>query len=371
MEGLDDMIKNMTTTVAPSAPKKSPSNLASPKCTNTNEQNYTIETEENIAAVLQSYKSILNDLADSKINDGINNVLSRIRYANFVEYYLENASLSNYSIESELNRMDFEVTYHGTTTTCKTTIQDFFWETKLHDVWRFSNQSVYADVLKNLQCYFEGLDLNISAMASTSIFCLNLDDNLFSARGLFDIVLESHSLKDHRLKIATIAANIEVSIKHKTLRQWLEQPKIEMVFDEDLRNAAITLLASEDSNLDFATAESSSAAPLKIDSLVDAVTDTAQALPDQINSIITDFSLEGAVGFFGKLIGAADDRENSSSLAFGELSNALRENKQLPVDTTLSTENISSETLAADSSCKSTSMDDVKTDDDEDWDDWE
>ena len=385
MDGLDDMIKSIANNDITSTTLRSSSNaeMPPPPSNSTScHQHYTQETEENIAAVVHSYKAILNDLADTKINDHINQDLSRIKYPNFIEYYLQNASLSHYTIETELNRMNFEVTYDGATTSCKSTIQDIFWETKLHDVWRFANQSIYADVLKKLQMYFEGLHLNISAIASTSQLCLNLDEHLFSAEGLFDIVLESHSRKSSRLSIATIIGKIEISMKAKTLRQWLEQPTIKMVFDTDLRDAAITLLASEDSNQEVT---SQLAPSRKIDAIVDAVSDTAQALPEQINSIMSDFSLEGAVGFFRKLIGAEDQREEPSR-AFGNLSCVLREKNQLPVDSSLAAEHMSSAKVSSSSSsppsvnqnnnntgAPATDINNTTNNEDneEEWDDWD
>jgi hypothetical protein len=343
MNGLDDIMKSMSESNIPQVERKLCLNESTLQSTDvvTDELKYTQETEDNIESVIERYKLIMNDLADTTINERINGRLSRIKYSKFIEYYLENAALSKYSIETELSRMDVEVTHNGITTTSKSMIQDIFWETKLHDGWRFSNQSIYADVLKNLQSYFDGSNLNFCAMASTSQFCLNLDDQFFSAVGMFDIVLESHSIEAHRLKIATVTGNIEVSLQHKTLRQWLDVPNIKMVFDTDLREAAITLLASEDSHLDT-TLEFSE--PKQIDVIVDAVSDTAQALPEKINSMLTDFSIEGAVGFFGKLIGAEGGGDSS---AFGDLSNTLRESTDLPVHSYLSSEHVSSSSSAS------------------------
>ena len=357
MEGLDDMIKSMSVTSMTSNLERKEK-----KCFNGNndddhcevkQDEYEPESEEHIATVVQNYKSILNDLADSSINCKINEKLSKIKYFQFIEYYLKNASLSHYSIETELSRMDFEVTFNGNTTCSKTEIEDIFWETKLRDIWRFANQSIYADVLRNLQSYFEGLHLNISAVATSSEMKLDLDDDKCMAEGFFDIVLASHSAQNHKLKIASVKGIIQLSLKQKCLKQYLEQPSIKIVFDGDLREAAITFLASEDSNFELSEQH-----PRKIDAIVDAVADTAQTLPGQFSAIMTDFSIEGAVGFLGNLVGASKETEAKS--VFHELSTALRENNVLPVESNLSANNMSS-----------TDVDKETRKDDEEWDDWD
>lgn len=344
MDGLDDMIKSLSVAKSPGLARSSSTSISPCEIPDVNEPLYTQDTEDNISALIRSYQSVLNDLADSKINQSINQGLATIRYSKFVEYYLENASLSNYSIETELDRMDFEVTFHGEFTTCKSTIQDIFWETKLNDLWRFANQSIYADVLQNLQSYFDGLHLNISARATSSKFHLDLDTTGMSAVGMFDVVIESHSLSNHRLKIASVAAHVEVCLQQRTLKQCLDPPTMLMVFDSDLRDAAITLLAAQDSQLDLdqlssSVGEEGGVPAPPIDALVDVVTERAQALIADPGAVLTQ-QVEGAVGFFGRLLGAAgqggSDSGNSngnggatnSNQVFGDLSSALRENMQ-------------------------------------------
>lgn len=349
MDGLDSLMKDISSS-APSLQRQDSSSsgkkrdLIRSSADELIEAEYTEESEENIRAVIAAYKNILQDLADPKVNENINEALSRVNYSSFVQYYLENANLSHYSIERELNRLDFEVTYNGETSTDNSFIQDAFWETKLDDLWRLANQSIYADVLSGVRKYFEHSNLNVSAVASKCIFKLDIDERRLRSEGFFDIVLESHKVESHRIKVATIQGNIDASMKHKIIKQWLSQPSMSMVFDSDLRGAAITYLELEDDYHSF----SDSSSTRKIDTIVDAVADTAQILPGQITSMMSEISLERALGFMGKLIGAHASEENENALS--ELTSGLDKR-----------------------SCneKKSSITNIVKDNDEEWDDWD
>jgi Rieske Fe-S protein len=337
---------------------------------------YTDESEGNITAMIQVYKNILHDLADPKVNEKVNYALDRISYAAFVQYYQENAALSDYSMEKELNRMNYCVTLDGVTTSDKDEILDFYWETRLDDIWRYANQSIYADLLMNIMSYFQGLNLNLNVQLSDSSFELNMDDEIFGAVALFDVILESNEVENHKLVIATITGHILLNLGECTVVQRLDQPSINVVFDSQLRQAAITFLASEDSDMEMLLEVSQRK---RIDSFVDIMTETAQALPEQISSLMPRLSLEGAVGFFGKLIGANEENDYSNQ-NIGELTTIIRENANLSVKSAIGSQHLSS--CTATSSASPHSQDEMSSEEisqkitctagqEECWDEWD
>jgi len=341
------------------------------------EEHYTEESEENIASVIQVYKNILNDLADPKINEKVNETLSRISYTTFVQYYQENASLSDYTMEKELDRLNFSVTYDGSTTDSKLKIKDIYWETRLDDMWRYANQSLYADLLMNLMSYFHDLFLNISVVIEDCNFELNLDTGEFKAMAIFDIILESNGSK---VSVANVTGHILLHLEECTVEQRLETPCMNVIFDSQLREAAISLLASEDNDMDMLMEYNQ---PRRgIDTLVDAVTETAQALPEQISSMIP--TMEGAVGFFGKLLGAEKESDRTSDL--GDLSNTIRDKANLPVKSALSSDHVfnipepteisidnqnENQKMGADQNLRRRSNSTSSSIRDDEWDDWD
>jgi hypothetical protein len=193
------------------------------------------EELEEIEFVTEQLREFIIDIADQTIQSQVNKSLTTIRYERFVQYYLEHANLSQYSIDAELNRMNFIVTHQHTQTSSKHEIIDIFSQTQLDDLWRFANQSVYADLLVAVQHYYNNSDLLISTVASASSLWVNLDERTFEACCTFDFVVESDAVAKGRLKLGSIDGWIKINLRQRSLELFVNSPQIPVVFDDDMR----------------------------------------------------------------------------------------------------------------------------------------
>jgi hypothetical protein len=252
MDGLDELMREMavektknTKRVVPLTAERSDSSSASSAPISSSPLNEITErNKEEIEFVAQQLKDFMIDIADDEIQRLVNDSLrSQIKYERFIQYYLENANLSHYSIETELNRMDFTVTHQQKKTFDKNEILDIFYETRLDDLWRFANQSVYADLLVAIQHYYNNSELLISTVASSSRLFVNLDERSFEACCLFDFVVESDAMATNRLKLGSIEGWLRINLQRKSLEQFVNSPRIPVVFDDDIMSPSPTPLA--------------------------------------------------------------------------------------------------------------------------------
>mmetsp|Transcript_16536 Transcript_16536/g.24875 ORF Transcript_16536/g.24875 Transcript_16536/m.24875 type:complete len:375 (+) Transcript_16536:32-1156(+) len=374
MDGLDTLLKDIEKSKKTTSIRKSTS-VSSRADSSDLDTSLTVTHE--VEDVLNSFKSFMIDLADTDMRDRINCELDRSTvYSKFIMYYLENAKLSHYTIDTELNRMDFKVIYNGTETTNREEIGDIFYETRLDDIWRFANQSIYADVYIGIENYYKNRDLNISCTASKSMFVVNIDEKAFEARCSFDMVAQSNKAPNDRLKLATIDGVIELSMLNRTIVQWIEAPCISVVFDDDLRNAAHCLIQAragcfapshnfshscpenEHNNNDFMTLRDHGHTPIRI-------------------TTITESIVENVVESFGKWIGADGTKHSSSALSdFDELKATLQKSKETGNGSSSrhgkQGENTSLATKVASKSELEGMSDSVASSggNDDDWDDW-
>lgn len=247
MDGLDELLREMEVTKTKNEQKEAslPIKRSSASAPHVSTSPMTASTEaaspveiqnmEEVEFVAQQLKDFMIDIADEEIQSLVNKSLrTQIKYERFLLYYLENANLSQYSMETELNRMDFTVTHKQQKTTHKNEILDVFEETRLDDLWRFANQSVYADLLVAIQHYYNNSELLISTVASSSRLFVNLDERSFEACCIFDFVVESDATATHRLKLGSIEGWLRVNLRRKSLEQFVNSPRIPVVFDDDI-----------------------------------------------------------------------------------------------------------------------------------------
>jgi hypothetical protein len=237
MDGLDDLMKDIekskTEKTKQEVKKNDSQKAAATTQANIHHKEKTVDNRE-IERVVQQLSNVMIDLADPSVRESINTKLSKIKYSKFIEYYLENAKLSQYSVETELNRMDFTVRYEGQETSDKTEIADIFYDTRLDDIWRFANQSIYADLYIALEAYKRRQD-NISIAAISSRFIVNIDERNFTAESRFDVVVMNEQSVNGKLKFGSVTGKLIVSLQDRTLQQFIDPPTICVVFDDDLR----------------------------------------------------------------------------------------------------------------------------------------
>ena len=195
-------------------------------------------------------KEFLLNLADGKVRDYINTELTSSRYSDFMDYYLENEKLAGYTINTELNRMDFRLRYQDADFSQKDEIIGVYEKTSSHDIWKLSNQSVYSEILTILQKTFVNPDLSISIVSTSSSFDLDFDRNQFSATSVFTFLTmqdptyrPSKGKPSDRLQLASIKGTISIDMLKRKVVQKVEDLQINIIFDEELRAAAKCVLS--------------------------------------------------------------------------------------------------------------------------------
>ena len=237
MDGLDDLMRDvaMSSTATRRMKHESRKGLSqnSAVAVTQSQEATDIDTRE-IEKLVKELTAFMIDIADPQIRNEINSKLSSINYSKFEDYYLRNAKLSHYSLERELGRMDFRVLYNGQDTTNKEEIGDIFYETRLDDIWRFANQSIYADLYHGLD-EIKQKQTHISIVATASQFTIDITGRSLVADSTYDVVVMCEGLVKERLRLATIQGRVEVQLAHKRLRQHIDPPCMCIVFDEELR----------------------------------------------------------------------------------------------------------------------------------------
>ena len=205
--------------------------------------------KDQINEIEVALKEFLLNLADSNVRDYVNSELSCTSYRKFMDYYLQRDRMGEYSIRAELNRMDFEVIYDGKKTTDRLEITAIYESCPLHDLWKLANQSIYSEIITVLQRIFGDPSLSLRIASTSSSFCINFDENRLSAESNFEfLTLQDLSFRplnkkpSDRLVLACMKGAINVDIKNRHVNQAVETPEISIVFDDELRASAKSIL---------------------------------------------------------------------------------------------------------------------------------
>ena len=105
-----------------------------------------------------------------------------------LQYFIRKRRMEQFTIEKELGRCDYEVSYQGDTFSDKNDIIWVFEKTCLEtDLWKLSNQALFSDVLALLLETFgiEGIPLSITNI--NTIFKLNIDLGSLNSGAIFHI----------------------------------------------------------------------------------------------------------------------------------------------------------------------------------------
>jgi hypothetical protein len=199
------------------------------------------EGEED-AAVLhmeEELRLFLADVADPSVGARLQEHLCAQPFRAFIQYYLATPSLAEYTVTNELGRMDYSVTYAGHTSSDKTHILAMYESTKLSDVWRLANQSIYADAVFAVQELYLSPELTVTLRSSSSRFALDLDRSRCTAAGTFSFSAPL-SLDGDKRHFASMDILIEVDLLARAVRHVVHAPVLQIVFDADLRRVART-----------------------------------------------------------------------------------------------------------------------------------
>lgn len=193
--------------------------------------------DKEVARVEKGLKSFLTDLVDASVSLEAEEYLNDIPFQRFMEYYLVTPSLAEYTIQSELNRMDYTVCYEGAVTSNKQLILSMYERTKMKDIWRLANQSIYADsVFAVTELYLPG-DLTVTIHSSHSRFQVDLDESSLRATGTFNFSAP-YNLRGDKRHFGSIVIHVLVDLHKKSVRHVVETPVVEVIFDSDLHEVA-------------------------------------------------------------------------------------------------------------------------------------
>lgn len=142
--------------------------------------------------------------------------------------------------------MKFTATYGGIELVSAESIEVLYSKTSTSIIWRLSNQSLYADLLKSLQSSFLRPDLCISVVSTESSFHLDLDNDRLIAQSSFRLMTVSDvpsaaartgagAAEPGRLVLASVRGDVVVDLRQRTIKQFLHSPSLCMVFETDLR----------------------------------------------------------------------------------------------------------------------------------------
>ena len=241
----------------------------------------------------------LNFLSQHTSREAVNQELSYISFRKFLQYYQESDHLAEYTIQTELSRMVFSVTYQGLTTSNKQEIEDIYYETPFEDVWRMANQSIFADILVALQKRYLRSDLSISIVSLSSSFDIQLETQRLEASSRFVVTVPTAKGME-RLQLSSFAANISVDLKARGVSQRIASPELKVVFDDQIIEAADAIDSCTRDM--YASAGISGNKGIPVPNL--------QAARSQLLSVGQKISnageglLVGVVGRLGKIVGA-------------------------------------------------------------------
>lgn len=192
-------------------------------------------------AVIKQLKAFQMNLADSSVIGKCNRELMvAAEFDNFIRYYRSKnrrSDLAVLTIQKELSRMPYTVTYKGEVfTTEEQIVKEVYPMTQEEEIWSLANQSIYGDILQVLQTFFLDPLLAITISNSGSEFHINLDSKIVSSRTKFSLGC------NREIELATLQADITVNLSTNNCLQHLSSPELPFIFDEDIRSAAMSVV---------------------------------------------------------------------------------------------------------------------------------
>ena len=193
----------------------------------------------------EAVHGFLTDLVDSSVKAELECYLCDISFRSFMEYYLLNPDLAEYTVHHELKRMEYSVIYDNTTTRDVSFIQSIYESTKMEDVWRLANQSIYANAVYAVQELYLSPELTVILHALSSKFVIDIDRSVVKASGKFEFSAPI-TLDGDKHHFATMDIHIIVDLSQMTVQHLIDTPVVNVVFDSDISKistCAIELLS--------------------------------------------------------------------------------------------------------------------------------
>jgi hypothetical protein len=250
MDGLDDLMNSVQLSAAASrsqarsqaAPpaetedewaweeEDSPGNLLHERESGASEFNSSVV--ENTVELLREF---ITDLADEESRDALLLRLNRIRFGEFLDYYLSHPDLAEYTVRQELGRMQYRAVRGGREFSGEDQLAALYESTANLDIWRLANQSLYADVVFEIQqTYLANPDLAIRTQCTQSDFHLDFDRLILTARGNFEFS-SPFDLEGGKQVFASLLCCVSVDFSQRTVSHSIAPPDLRIVFDSDLR----------------------------------------------------------------------------------------------------------------------------------------
>ena len=190
--------------------------------------------DNRIGKIVQQFKDFFIELTDELVREKINKSLDHLEFDLFINYYVKNVSLSNYTIEREMSRMKFEVFHQSILYKGKEDILSIFEKESQSLLWRFANQSIYAEIVNAIQVHFPIQELHISVTSTSTLFQINFDSNSLYTESIFAFQIPS-ATTNQKIKIADIIGVVEVFLDTRILKQYLKSLSLQVIFDAQLR----------------------------------------------------------------------------------------------------------------------------------------
>ena len=177
-------------------------------------------------------------------------------HAVFLQYYYDRPELAEYTVNTEVGRMEYTVYPGGggRALTSRAEIGELFKEHKARGeddamlLWRVSNQSILSDTLQELSASFAqpaDVELCIAISNTSSKFEIDFDKRKSKAESVFAISTVGVG-EQAMTRMGSIVAVVEIDIKSQSLRLSVRELKLEMVFDDVLEDAARALAQGEE-----------------------------------------------------------------------------------------------------------------------------
>jgi hypothetical protein len=194
------------------------------------------DEEEAVLETEALLREMLQDLVDEDARARFNALLEQeFKFDTFLEYYVSRPDLAEYTMKHELDRMDYKVTWNGTSTSDKLMILSIYQRLVLNDLWRMANQSVYADLVAHLQRAYLSPDVALGVQSTASSFHIDMDSQTLRAEGSFVFTAPTSLETGTKRELGGVVGTVEVDLPRRTARAWIGPPSLRVVFDSDLR----------------------------------------------------------------------------------------------------------------------------------------